>query len=45
MIALGGPDGSELNAKIVAQAKEAADWYGPRLHAEAQAAGFIDTPL
>jgi hypothetical protein len=35
----GGPDGTELDALVADEAKEAADWLGPVLKARAEAAG------
>lgn len=35
MVQAGGPDGSELDAEVVEQAKEAADWFGPILRERA----------
>jgi hypothetical protein len=35
MVNHGGPDGSELDDLVAEEAKEAADWYWPRLEAMA----------
>lgn len=36
---LGGPDGTPLDAEVVRQAREAAEWFGPILRERAEAAG------
>lgn len=38
MVMSGGPDGSELDAEVVQQAEEAAEWFWPRLEARAKEA-------
>lgn len=38
----GGPDGSDLDALVYDEAREAAEWFGPVLNARAEAAGLVD---
>ena len=38
MVTLGGPDGSELDEEVRREAQQAAEWYGPILHARADSA-------
>jgi hypothetical protein len=38
MIDSGGPDGSELDALVADEAREAAEWLGPILHERAERA-------
>lgn len=40
MVQCGGPDGSELDDEVAEQAREAAEWFGPILHARALDAGL-----
>lgn len=47
MVACGGPDGSELDDLVAEEAREAAEWYGPRLEEtarQASAPAVPDTP-
>jgi hypothetical protein len=39
MMDCGGPDGSDLDAEVEREAREAAKWFGPILQARAEAAG------
>jgi hypothetical protein len=41
MVDSGGPDGSELDAEVEHDARVAAEWYGPILRAQAEAAGIF----
>lgn len=38
MVDIGGPDGSDLDAEVATEAREAADWYGPILEKRAERA-------
>lgn len=42
MMACGGPDGSDLDAAVEAEAREAAEWFGPLLELSAEQAGMGD---
>ena len=43
MIDSGGPDGTELDATVADEAREAAEWLGPILHERAESAGLEET--
>ena len=42
MVDCGGPDGSDLDDEVAAQAREAAEWFGPILKERAERAEELD---